>query len=305
MTLSRRRFLHLTSAGLVWSACCISRGATPDPLRLGFSLYGMKSLPLDRALAECARIGYRTAELAVMPGFPADPAKLGETDRASIVHAIRASGVPIVSLLVNLSLAGSDRDQSTHLETLRKCAALARELDPGSPPVLQTVLGGKPADWPGQREIMAARLRQWSSAAQQAGVTVAVKAHALQAVDTPAKLLELVGAAGGFAPQLTLAYDFSHFALNGLGLEESFRPLAAQVRHVHLKDARREGKEVRFLLPGEGTADFAAQFRLLRGRGYSGPLVVEVSSQIFSRPGYDPIAAAERSYAALAPALRA
>jgi sugar phosphate isomerase/epimerase len=305
MNVSRRNFLHLASSGLVWRACSAARGATPAPLRLGFSLYGMKSLPLDRALAECARIGYRTAELAVMPGFPADPAKLGATDRASIVRAARASGLPVVSLLVNLSLAGTDPDQSTHLETLRRCAVLARELDPRSPPVLQTVLGGKPADWPGQREVMAARLRQWSAAAREAGATVADKAHALQAVDTPAKLLELVGAAGGPAPQLALAYDFSHFAVNGLGLEESFRPLAAQVRHVHLKEARREGKEVRFLLPGEGTADFAAQFRLLRVHGYSGPLVVEVSSQIFSRPGYDPIAAAERSYAALAPALRA
>ena len=303
MSLTRRRFVQLTASTLAWSNGTLSRGATSAPLRLGFSLYGMKSLPLDRALAECARLGYRTAELAVMAGFPADPARLGGAERAVIVRAVRASGLPVVSLLVNLSLAGPDREQATHLGTLRRCADLARELDPRNPPVLQTVLGGKPADWPAQRETMATRLRAWSQAAQECGVTVAVKAHALQAVDTPDKLTSLVNAAGGPAPGLALAYDFSHFALAGLGLAESFLPLAPHVRHVHVKDARREGRDVRFLLPGEGSADYRAQFRLLREHGYQGPLIVEVSSQIFSRPGYDPIVAAERSYAALAPAL--
>jgi inosose dehydratase len=304
MNCTRRHFLHLSAAGLAWSAAPCIRAATPATLRLGFSLYGMKTLPLDRALGECARIGYRTAELAVMSGFPTDPARLGEADRARIVRNVRAAGLPVVSLLVNLSLAGTERDHATHLGTLRRCAELARELDPRDPPVLQTVLGGKTADWPGQREGMATRLRDWSRAAREAGVTVAVKAHALQAVDTPDKLLALVTAAGGPGPSLALAYDFSHFALSRLGLEESFRPLAPHTRHIHLKDARREGRDVRFLLPGEGSADFPAQFRLFRAAGYQGPLIVEVSSQLFNRPGYDPIAAAERSYAALTPALR-
>lgn len=71
-----------------------------------------------------------------------------------------------------------------------------------------------------------------------------------------------------------------------------------------MKDARREGKDVRFLLPGDGGTDFREYFRLLRKHGYRGPVVVEVSSQIFSRPGYDPIATAEKSFAALAGAVR-
>jgi inosose dehydratase len=62
---------------------------------------------------------------------------------------------------------------------------------------------------------------------------------------------------------------------------------------------------VRFLLPGDAATDYAAYFRLLRQHGYSGPLIIEVSSQIFNRPGYDPIATAEKCYAALAPAVRA
>jgi len=44
---------------------------------------------------------------------------------------------------------------------------------------------------------------------------------------------------------------------------------------------------------------------LLRKFRYSGPVCVEVSSQLFNQPGYDPVAAAKSSYAALSQAMNA
>lgn len=298
MLTTRRHFLQ-RAAGAVGLASLPALAVTPaeDPLSLGFSLYGMKTLLLERALSECARIGYRNVELALMTGFPTDPAKLTPDFRASVRRQLRAAGLPVSSLIVNLSLAGDAKGQAAVLETLRLAAMFAAEIDPANPPVIQTVLGGKPAEWDEKKAQMAERLRAWDAAAAERGVTVAIKAHVSSAVNSPDRLLWLFQQAAG--RNVALAYDYSHFALAGLTLEESLRPLAPHTKFVHVKDGRMEGKEVRFLLPGEGHTDFAHYFRLLRQSGYRGAVVVEVSAQISNRPGYDPIAAAERSYAAL------
>jgi len=303
MPTTRRRFIALTAASLAFANRYVAGAATPPPAKslLGFSLYGMKTLPLERALAECARIGYRTVELSLIPGFPTEPSKLTSPRRREIRDQIKAAGLPVASLLVNLSLTGDDKEHAAHLETLEKAAGFAAEIDPSRPPIVQTVMGGKPAEWEAKKAMIVARLKIWDTIARRHGVTVAVKAHVSSAVDTPAKLLWAFTEAGG--TNLALAYDYSHFALAGLSLEESLRPLAPHIKFVHVKDARRDGTDIRFLLPGEGDTAYRAYFRALRTFGYHGPLVVEVSSQIFNRPGYDPIATAEKCYAVLTRAL--
>ena len=303
MITTRREFLAVATSGLGLTALAARSAPAPrQELSLGFSLYGMKTLPLDRALSECARIGYRNVELSLIAGFPTEPAKLTPAGRATIRQQLTAAGLPVASLLVNLSLTADEKTYAGLLEVLQVAARFAVEIDSSHPPIVQTVMGGTPADWEAKKSMMAARLREWDTIGRQHGVTVAVKAHVSSAVNTPDKLLWVLKEAKG--SNLAIAYDHSHYALAGLSIEDSLRPLAPYTKFVHVKDARREGKAVRFLLPGEGQTDYADYFRLLRKYGYHGPAVVEVSSQIFSRPDYNPIAAAEKSYAALAPALR-
>jgi inosose dehydratase len=122
------------------------------------------------------------------------------------------------------------------------------------------------------------------------------------AVNSPERLLWLLHQVE--RPEIRIAYDYSHFELQGIPLKESLAALAPYTVFVHVKDSQGSGKTGRFLLPGEGRIDYVTYFRLLEQFGYRGPVVVEVSSQIFTKPGYDPIKAAEKSYRVLNAALQ-
>ena len=103
------------------------------------------------------------------------------------------------------------------------------------------------------------------------------------------------------SPWVKLCYDFSHFEIQGMGMEETLKPLIAETRFIHVKDTAGDAKKVQFLLPGEGRTDYAKLAALLKQLGWSGPVVVEVSAQVFNKPGYDPVAAARKCHAVLAP----
>ena len=57
----------------------------------------------------------------------------------------------------------------------------------------------------------------------------------------------------------------------------------------------------KFLLPGE-LIDYRPCVKLLSGAGYRGPVLVEVSVNVFDVPGYHPVAAAQRVWDRVSPA---
>ena len=134
--------------------------------------------------------------------------------------------------------------------------------------------------------------------AEAARTVIAIKAHVGGAVHTPEAALWLWRQAD--SPWIKLAYDYSHFQLRSFSLEQSLRAMAPQTAFIHVKDSRGDAARVQFLLPGEGDIDYAAYLRLLHEARYAGYVVVEVSGQIHGKPGYDPIAAARKSYQHLA-----
>jgi inosose dehydratase len=98
-----------------------------------------------------------------------------------------------------------------------------------------------------------------------------------------------------------LCYDYSHFEVQGLELEATLKPLIAETRFIHVKDTQGDAKKFQFLLPGDGRTDYAKYAALLNQLQWSGPVVVEASSQVFNQPGYDPVAAAKKCFASLSP----
>ncbi len=288
--MTRGQFFAIAGAPL----SAAKRGA----VQLSIGNYGMQTLDPDRALATIREIGYDGAELCLMAGWPTEPAKLDAAAR----RRIRQQPLPIPSMIENFSLLVPDAEHARTLDRIRVAAALAHEVSPKRPPLLQSVLGGKPHEWEQVKGKMASRLADWARVANENRLKLAVKSHIGSASDTPEKLIWLLDQVR--SPALSAIYDYGHFELLELDLQRSLETLLPRTSFITVKDGRMEDGKARFLLPGEGTIDYGRYFGLLKRHDYRGWILVEVSRQLQTVAGYDPVAAARKSYATLAAQLR-
>lgn len=296
---TRRHFLHFV---LGFAALPhLTHAAAPGGISLGFSLYGMKTLTLNEALKTCAEIGYSNVELALNAGFPTEPKAFTAEARREAVQQLAALKLDLPCLMVNISLTADDKAHALALQTIRDAAQVARDMSTARPPIIETVCGGKPATWEQQKSGMVEQLKSWAEVAEKEKTTIAIKAHVSSAVNSPERLLWLLDQVK--SPAIQVTYDYSHFELQGIDMEESMKLLLPRTQFIHVKDAAGDAAKFQFLLPGEGRTDYVKYFTALKLHGYHGPVVVEVSGQIFSKPGYDPVAAARKCHAALAGAL--
>lgn len=278
-------------------------GAAEDKnarLALGFSLYGMKALSLDEALAACAKIGYDAVELAVMPDWPAAPGALSPNRRRELRERLADLGLSLPALMENLNLGADETTDRQQRDRLKAACELAHDLSPDAPPLVETVVGGKAGEWPKVKERFADRLAGWVRIAEETRTVLAIKPHRFGALNAPADAVALVRQID--SPWLTLAYDYSHFQFRDLPLDETMQQMIPLTRFIHVKDAVLEKGQARFTLPGDGGFDYVPLLRQAAALGYRGCICVEVSGMVSGQPGYDPVAAARRSYDNLAPA---
>jgi len=295
---TRRQWLASTAALSV--ARPAGAAGKPAALPLGFSLYGMKSLPLAGAFETCAAVGYDGVELALMPGYPAEPKALSAADRKELRARLADSRLALHGLMENLAEPAADAVHRANLDRLKAAAELGHALSPAAPPPVETILGGKPADWDAVKDRMVERLGAWAAVAKDAKTVVAVKPHvgnALHTLDGAVWLMKQVN-----SPWLRLAFDYSHFVLRGVKLAAAVAALAPHAAFAHVKDAKGTAEKFEFSLPGTGGTDYADLVARLAAAEYRGPVVVEVSGMISNKPGYDPVAAAKTSYTNLAAA---
>lgn len=307
--LSRRGWIAASSA---FALGCLAIRSEPNggqaaeekehaPL-LGFSLYGMKSLPLAESLTQCAAIGYQCVELPLLATWPADSATFSAAAKKDFRVGLAKHRLRLSALMENLPILGDETKHKQNLERLKAAAELAHELSPEDPPLVETVLGGKPAEWEESKKKIVDRLADWMRVMSDAKVRLAIKAHISNAIQQPDQLQWVLEQAA--SPWLVAAYDYSHFELQKLSLDESLRPFQGRTHFVHVKDAVGEAGKFQFVLPGEGKTKYDELFAALAKMPYRGDILVEVSGQVHSKPGYDPVAAAKKSFAALAPAMK-
>ena len=240
----------------------------------GFSLKGFPGWPLERCFALCAELGFTGVELF-------EPERV---DAATARKLSRKYRLPILSIMENLRLTG---DEAAYLRQLESSLRLAAQT---GKPIVETVVGGKPEEWPAIRPQFIARLQPWARLAEKYKVPVAIKAHIGSALHLPTHAAGLCQEIG--SRYLKITYDFSHFQLQGLALPASLDAALPYIAMIHIKDSTGTPDKFRFALPGEGSIDYAAYAALLRQRGYAGPVVVEVSTHVLERPGFDAESAA-------------
>ena len=300
MVSTRRQWLQ-SVAGAVASSPLLCRAAAPaTQMRFGFSLYGMKSLSLAEGLKVCADIGYSGVELPLMSGWPCDPAQLSRQDRAQLRRQLDALSLDLPSLMENLPLVVPEEQHKTNLERLRAAAELAHVFVPDNPPLIETILGGKPDKWDELKRPMVDSLGDWERVAAAGRVVIAVKAHVSNALHTPDDALWLVKQIN--SPWIKLAFDYSHFERQKLALQDCLKTMLPQTLFVHVKDNVTVDGKAEFALPGDGGVDYVNYLQLLKAGGYGGPVVVEVSAQVSAKPKYNAVVAAERCYLNLRPA---
>jgi inosose dehydratase len=268
---------------------------------LGFSLYGMKTLPRDVALKTCAEIGYSHVEFALNAGYVTEPTAFSAADRRTATTQLRELKLELPCLMVLMSLTADDKAHAANLKLIAAAGQMGRDLLADQPPILETVLGGNPSKWQEQRAGMIDRLRDWAAVAEMNKTVIALKAHVGSAVNSPDRLLWLLDEVK--SPFLSLAYDYSHFEVQGIDMAESMKLLLPRTRFIHVKDSQGDATKFKFLLPGAGRTDYVRYFSLLKEQGYSGPVCVEVSGQVFNAPNYDPISAAKQCHAILSKAM--
>lgn len=293
--LNRRLFLQLTAGSLAIPKPAFAESA--KGISLGFSLYGMKSVPLDSALKSCSEIGYKHVEFALNEGYVTEPSTFSKESRSLAASTLKQMNLDLPCLMLHISLTADEKAHARALELIAVAAQVGHDLVPQRPPILETVLGGSPSKWEEQKKGMAEKLQDWAAAAQKANTTIAIKAHVSSAVNSPERLLWLLDKAK--SPAIQIAYDYSHFEVQGIDMEESLKLLLPYTQFIHVKDSQGDVSRFQFLLPGDGRTDYVKYFSLLKKLLYQGPVCVEVSGQVFNKPDYDPIVAARRCYAAL------
>ena len=272
--------------------------------------------PLETALTEGARIGYRGFELGNK--FPREPAALRAT--------LAAHGLACISGWYSGRLAGRSAD-----DEIREVEGHLRLLADNGAPVMvygevQDAIQGD-ITVPLYKRPQFSGADAWSAYGERvtalarhllrAGVRLAYHHHMGAYVQAPGDIDTLMAVTGD---EVGLLLDTGHATFGGGDPVDLARRHAARICHVHCKDVRPQVVALAhnrawsfltsvingaFTVPGDGAVDFAEVLRTLRDTGYRGWLVVEAEQDPAVAPSYAYGEAGFRHIAGLVRALEA
>ena len=268
-------------------------------MKIGYSTWGMPTVPIDTAVSHIASLGYDGLELTIIPRFTTELSTLDAAERKRIASLVKEHNLALPAIAAHSSLLETDPERHVqNMWRLKGGVDLAVELAQGDElPAVNTTPGGKPEEWDTQKDFLAERVGELVDYGASRGVTIAMEPHVGAIIDTPAKVLELLAIVN--SPYLKVNFDISHFDIIGMPTAETVAALAPVSIHTHVKDQRGTAPNHEFLIPGEGPFDYVHYLKEMHAHGYDGFITAEVSFMVQGRENYDPLAAATLAYETL------
>ena len=237
-------------------------------MKLAFSTLGCPEWTFDRVLDEARALGYQGVELRGVEGrMRADEmAPFRPERRRETMEKVRAHGLT----LCGFGSSASFHDPARREDSLSDArAAIELCADVGIPYVRVfgnlVDAGSTPAE---EVRRVAAGIRELCGEAAGTGVTILLEVHGT--FNTAARVLKTVELVN--RDNFGILWDVAHSDEADLGAFLSFyEPVRPFIRHVHLKDHRREaGGTLRLCSFGEGDIPLEAMIRRMEADGYEG-----------------------------------
>ncbi len=300
---TRRQFIGSALGGAICagiSRAAQSKVAATGPT-LGFNTYGMKTLTTEEALRHLAKIGFNNVQLDCSVGGDRDLPNLTKTRRTDIAKLAADCGLRLTAMNGAALPSANDQQHEAGLERLKALAQLANDLCPEQPLLIELGLGGS-APWEKAKALFVRRVADWVKVADSSDVMIVVKPHRNTSMDRPEQAIALFQELNT-PRRVRMSFDYSHFALRDMPLADAIRVALPWTGFVAIKDVATENGKAVFKLPGETKQiDYATLVRQFHEGGYRGDYNCEISAMIFTKPGFDCLAAARTSYANIAPA---
>jgi len=228
--------------------------------------------PLDEALAQVSGMGFQHVDLICIPGWDhVQPRELAEDCEAvadSVAALLEQNDLTPVACNVALG-ALYQRSEEANAQRLREASGVAQLMTRLGIGIASFYPGFKvdEAEWNGAFESWLETWTELRRVAEQVGVEFVVELHKNTVFETMAQCRRLLEA----LPDLRIAYDPSHFVMQGMDVRETM-PLLERAAHVHLRDA---AADKMYEHTGAGNVDFAYLFGALRDLGYRGHISIE------------------------------
>ena len=274
-------------------------------MKIAYGTYAMPTVPLEEAFPALARMGYDGVEIFIgATHLGATPDQMDTARRKQLRDLLRMNSLGVPALMYTGGLyTPSVADHEAKIERMRVCAQLARDLGINEPPVLATGFGGRKEEWNDIKDRMAELLHDYAELAKQEDFLLAGEAHCGAAVDRTERIVWLLETVNH--PHIRLHFDIVHLFLAGEPIADAVRTLVPYTIHTHITDAIKHADGTfELLLLGQGELDATTYLRAMDEAGWDGFITLEVSSAIWSREDYEPMAAAQLSYDALSTAVK-
>lgn len=275
-------------------------------MNIAYGTYALPTMSYEEAIPMLEEIGYEGVELCVSERHKgATIPELDPARRATVRGMLDDYGleVPAIFTLGGLYQADDQAHRNT-MDHVGRCAELGRDLGMPATPVVAIGFGGKKDQWDQVKGRLVEQLGDYAALADAEDFMVAGEAHFGAAVFNSERITWLLDQVNH--PRVKLHFDIVHLFLAGEGIVEAVNTLVPYTDHTHITDAiRHEDGGFELCLLGDGELDSTLYMRAMKAAGWDDFITLEVSTMVWGKDGYDPRAAAEKSYDAISGAFEA